>query len=48
MDLRSYSAQLAVRLAEQRVRARMTPGIQEELVQGFVEDLHGPSSKASA
>jgi F-type H+-transporting ATPase subunit b len=48
MELRSYSAQLAVRLAEQRVRSRMNAGVQEELVRGFVEDLQGPSSKASA
>lgn len=40
-DLRKYSAGLALDLAEQRIRSRMTPSTQEALVDGFVHDLHG-------
>ena len=39
MDLKRYSAELAVRLAEEKVRARMTPDAQDALVQGFVQNL---------
>jgi len=39
MELKRYSAELAVSLAEQKVRARMTPETQDALVQGFVQDL---------
>ena len=39
MELKRYSAELAVSLAEQKVRARMTPQTQDALVQGFVQDL---------
>jgi len=39
MDLKRYSAELAVRLAEEKVRARMTPDTQDALVQGFVQNL---------
>ncbi len=38
-DLRKYSAGLALDLAEQRIRSRMTPGTQEALADGFVHDL---------
>jgi F0F1-type ATP synthase membrane subunit b/b' len=38
-DLKRYSAELAMGLAEQKVRARMTPGTQDELVDSFVRDL---------
>jgi len=38
-ELRRYAAQLAVELAERRIRARMTPDTQDELVRGFVRDL---------
>ena len=40
-DLRKYSAGLALDLAEQRIRSRMTPGAQDGLVDEFVHDLHG-------
>ena len=40
-ELRKYSAGLALDLAEQRIRSRITPGAQESLVDGFVHDLHG-------
>ena len=39
MELKRYSAQLAVELAEQKIRARMTPQTQDALVRGFVRDL---------
>lgn len=39
MDLRRYSGDLAVQLAEQKIRARMTPATQDYLVRGFVRDL---------
>jgi F0F1-type ATP synthase membrane subunit b/b' len=38
-ELKRYSAELAMGLAEQKVRARMTPGTQDALVDGFVRDL---------
>jgi len=39
-ELRKYSADLAVGLAAQRIRARMTPEIEHNLVDGFLADLH--------
>lgn len=39
-ELRKYSAGLAVDLAEQRLRSRMSPAAQESLVDSFVGDLH--------
>ena len=39
MELRQYSASLAVELAEQKIRARMNPAAQDQLVRGFVRDL---------
>ncbi len=38
-ELRGYSAGLALDLAEQRIRARITPDLQEALVDGFIGDL---------
>jgi len=39
MALKGYAAELAVGLAEQKVRARMTPDTEDALVQGFVRNL---------
>jgi F-type H+-transporting ATPase subunit b len=39
IDLKRYAAQLAIALAEQKVRARMTGAAQEALVESFVRDL---------
>jgi F-type H+-transporting ATPase subunit b len=39
MELRRHAAELAVRLAEEKVRTRMTPEVQESLVKGFVQNL---------
>ena len=39
-ELRKYAAELAIGLAEQRIRSRMTPATQDQLVDGFLNDLH--------
>jgi F-type H+-transporting ATPase subunit b len=38
-ELKRYSAELAMGLAEQKVRARMTQNAQDDLVDSFVRDL---------
>jgi F-type H+-transporting ATPase subunit b len=38
-ELRKYAALLALELAEQRIHSRMTKDVQEELVDGFLQDL---------
>jgi len=38
-DLRAYSAELAIRLAEQRIRARMTAEIEDQLVASTIAEL---------
>jgi F0F1-type ATP synthase membrane subunit b/b' len=38
-DLKRYAAELAVGLAEQKIRARMTPATEDGLVRGFVRNL---------
>lgn len=38
-ELKRYSAELAMGLAEQKVRARMTPSTEDVLVDSFVRDL---------
>jgi F-type H+-transporting ATPase subunit b len=48
MELKLYSAELAIGLAEQKLRARVHPDTQESLVRGFVRDLESLSSKAQA
>jgi F-type H+-transporting ATPase subunit b len=44
IELKRYAAQLAVDLAEQKIRRQMTPGIQSALVENFVRDLDHPAS----
>lgn len=44
--LRAYSAQLALELAEQRIRNRMTTGAQNTLVERFVRQLGSQSANA--
>jgi len=39
IELKSYSGQLAIQLARDKVRQRMTPADQDALVRGFVSDL---------
>jgi F0F1-type ATP synthase membrane subunit b/b' len=48
LELKRYAAGLAVELAEQKIRVRMTAEIQDRLVGGFVRDLRSPSSPAGA
>jgi len=43
MELKRYSAELAIRLAEQKIRARMTPETQNALIGGFVRHLEPPT-----
>ena len=40
-ELRKYAAELAIQLAEQHIRFRMNPETQEQLVDGFLHDIHG-------
>ncbi|HMD47850.1 MAG TPA: ATP synthase F0 subunit B [Bryobacteraceae bacterium] len=37
--LRKYAAELAMGLAEQRIRSRMNPEVQQSLAEGFLHDL---------
>jgi len=48
LELKRYSAELAVALAGQKIQARMTPGTQDALVLDFVKDLAPPASNAQA
>jgi F-type H+-transporting ATPase subunit b len=48
LDLRRYSAELALGLAEQKIAARLSPEMQDHLVGGFVADMaHAALSQAS-
>ena len=44
-DLKAYSAQLAMQLAEQQIRNRMTPGTQEQITSVFVDELREKAVK---
>lgn len=44
LQLKRYSAQLAMDLAEQKIRRQMTPGIQSALVENFVRDVDHPAA----
>jgi len=39
IELKRYAADLAIELAEKKVRARMTPATQDSMVRSFVRDL---------
>jgi F-type H+-transporting ATPase subunit b len=39
-ELRKYAAQLALDLAQQRIRSRMTKDVDDGLVNAFLQDLH--------
>jgi F-type H+-transporting ATPase subunit b len=45
-ELKKYAAELAIGLAEQKLRARMTPATEEALVRGFVRDVDSLSPPA--
>jgi F-type H+-transporting ATPase subunit b len=47
-ELRKYAAELAIGLAEERIRFRMTPETQDQLVNGFLQDLHERVSPRAA
>lgn len=47
-ELRKYAAELAIELAEQRIRTRMNPATQEKLANGFLHDLHERVSPRAA
>ena len=47
-DLRKYAAELAIGLAEERIRFRMNPETQDRLVNGFVHELHERSTPRTA
>lgn len=38
-ELRKYAADLAIGLAQQRLQARITPEVEQNLVEGFLQDL---------
>jgi F-type H+-transporting ATPase subunit b len=44
LELKRYAAQLAIDLAEQKIRRQMTPEIQTALVENFARDLDRPSA----
>jgi len=44
LSLKRYAAELAVNLAEQKIRRQMTPEIQSSLVHNFSRDLERPST----
>jgi F-type H+-transporting ATPase subunit b len=48
LELKRYSAELALTLAAQKIQARMTSNTQDALVRGFVKDLGRPASSAPA
>jgi F-type H+-transporting ATPase subunit b len=47
-DLRRYAAELAIGLAEERIRFRMNPATQESLAESFLHDLRERSNPRTA
>jgi F-type H+-transporting ATPase subunit b len=47
-ELRKYAAGLAIGLAEERIRFRMNPETQDQLVSGFLHDLNGHATPPMA
>lgn len=48
LELKRYSAELAVHLAGEKIQARMTPQVQDGLVRDFVSELDGRAPRAQA
>ncbi|MGA7236912.1 MAG: hypothetical protein WBY44_14595 [Bryobacteraceae bacterium] len=48
LELKRYSAELAVHLAGEKIQARMTPQAQDALVRDFVTELDGRAPRAQA
>ena len=46
LELKRHAATLALEAAEGKIRARMTPSVQQGLVDSFVRELEAPSSRA--
>jgi F-type H+-transporting ATPase subunit b len=46
LELKRYAGELALSLAERKIRERMTPETQDMLVRNFVHGLPAPESKA--
>ncbi len=46
LELKRYAAQLAIDLAEQKIRRKMTPEVETSLVESFTRDLQRPGSAA--
>jgi F-type H+-transporting ATPase subunit b len=44
LELKQYAASVAIELAERKIRERMTPATQDQLVSAFVHDLDSPSA----
>jgi len=44
LELKRYASQLAIDLAEQKIRRQMTPEVQAALIEGFARDLRQPSA----
>jgi len=44
LELKRYASQLAVDLAEQKIRRQMTPEVQSALIESFARDLRQPSA----
>lgn len=44
-ELKTYSAQLALELAAQQIRSRMSPETQDQLIGRFIDDLQGKASQ---
>jgi F-type H+-transporting ATPase subunit b len=47
-ELRKFAADLAVGLAQERIRSRMNPSLQEKLVGGFLADLNRRAGSRTA
>jgi F-type H+-transporting ATPase subunit b len=47
-ELRKYAAELALGLAEQRIRSRMNPDMQQSLAEDFVHDLREGATPGAA
>jgi F-type H+-transporting ATPase subunit b len=48
LELKAQAAALALKMAEQQIRGRMSPQTQDVLVDSFLNDLHNQESKTKA
>ena len=47
LELRQYAARLALDLAEQKIRSRMSPEVQATLLENFAGDIGRPDAAGS-